>query len=80
MSPVVRVDDDVWEWLKTQARPLEDTPNSVLRRVAGIDPPLRLIVPLREQLPQRVRCRRTCTWVGRCPTTAASRSSQGARW
>ena len=40
MSPVVRVDDDVWEWLKTQARPLEDTPNSVLRRVAGIDPPL----------------------------------------
>ncbi len=40
MSPVVRVDDDVWEWLKTLARPLEDTPNSVLRRVARIDPPL----------------------------------------
>ncbi len=40
MSPVIRVDDDVWEWLKTQAQPLEDTPNSVMRRVAGIDPPL----------------------------------------
>jgi hypothetical protein len=34
------VDDEVWEWLKSQAQPLEDTPNSVLRRVAGIDPPL----------------------------------------
>lgn len=40
MSSVIRVDTAVWEWLKTQARPLEDTPNSVLRRVAGIDPPL----------------------------------------
>ena len=38
MSPVVRVDADVWEWLKRLARPLEDTPNSVLRRVAGLDP------------------------------------------
>jgi len=40
LTPVLRVDDDVWEWLKSQAQPLEDTPNSVLRRVAGIDPPL----------------------------------------
>ena len=40
MTPVVRVDTEVWEWLKTLARPLEDTPNSVLRRVAGIDPAL----------------------------------------
>jgi hypothetical protein len=31
------VDSDVWEWLKRNARPLEDTPNSVLRRVAGLD-------------------------------------------
>lgn len=37
MAPVVRIDDDVWEWLKSHARPLEDTPNSVLRRVAGLD-------------------------------------------
>jgi hypothetical protein len=37
MAPVIRVDDEVWQWLKSQARPLEDTPNSVLRRVAGLD-------------------------------------------
>jgi len=35
--PVLRVDDDVWSWLKNQATPFEDTPNSVLRRVAGLD-------------------------------------------
>jgi hypothetical protein len=35
--PVIRVDPDVWEWLKRNARPLEDTPNSVLRRLAGFD-------------------------------------------
>jgi len=37
MSPVIRVDHEVWEWLKNQAQPLEDTPNSVLRRVAGLE-------------------------------------------
>jgi hypothetical protein len=36
--PVVRVDDDVWKWLQEHARPFEDTPNSVLRRIAGLDP------------------------------------------
>ena len=41
MAPVIRIDDEVWAWLKTRARPLEDTPNSVLRRLAGIDPPLK---------------------------------------
>jgi hypothetical protein len=35
--PTFRVDDEVWEWLKGHARPLEDTPNSVLRRIAGLD-------------------------------------------
>ncbi len=38
--PVVRVDDEVWKWLQRQARPFEDTPNSVLRRVAGLDIPI----------------------------------------
>jgi len=38
MSPTIRIDDEVWVWLQKRARPLEDTPNSVLRRVAGIDP------------------------------------------
>src|SRR6266545_3868057 len=37
MAPVIRVDAEVWSWLKTHARPLEDTPNSVLRRLAGLD-------------------------------------------
>lgn len=37
MTPVIRVDSEVWEWLKRLARPLEDTPNSILRRVAGFD-------------------------------------------
>jgi len=35
--PVIRVDDDVYGWLQRQARPFEDTPNSVLRRVAHLD-------------------------------------------
>lgn len=38
MPPVVRIDDEVWTWLKAQARPLEDTPNSVLRRIAKLEP------------------------------------------
>jgi len=35
--PVIRIDDEVWAWLKQHARPLEDTPNTVLRRIAGLD-------------------------------------------
>ena len=37
MVPTIRIDEDVWQWLKSQARPLEDTANSVLRRVAGLE-------------------------------------------
>lgn len=37
MAPTIRIDDEVYEWLQKQARPFEDTPNSVLRRVAGLD-------------------------------------------
>ena len=32
-SRVIRIDDQVWAELQQRARPLEDTPNSVLRRV-----------------------------------------------
>ena len=35
--PTVRVDDEVYEWLQSLAVPFQDTPNSVLRRVAGLD-------------------------------------------
>jgi len=37
--PTVRIDDEVYEWLQRMARPFEDTPNTVLRRVAGLDSP-----------------------------------------
>jgi hypothetical protein len=38
MAPakVIRIDDEVWAELQKRARPLEDTPNSVLRRVFGL--------------------------------------------
>jgi hypothetical protein len=35
--PTIRIDDEVYKWLKSQAEPFEDTPNSVLRRLAGLD-------------------------------------------
>ena len=35
-SKVIRIDAQVWAELQRQARPLEDTPNSVLRRVFGL--------------------------------------------
>jgi hypothetical protein len=67
--PVLRVDDDVWRWLQSLARPFEDTPNSVLRRIARLDsvtskegddqspsePPNQREVPLPEQSPTRNR-------------------------
>ena len=39
MTPVIRVDDEVWAWLQSHAKPLEDTPNSVLRRLAHLERP-----------------------------------------
>ena len=35
-SKVIRIDEQVWAELQVRARPLEDTPNSVLRRVFGL--------------------------------------------
>ena len=35
-SKVIRIDAQVWAELQRRARPLEDTPNSVLRRVLGL--------------------------------------------
>ena len=35
--PVIRIDDDVWEALKAKAVPLEDNPNTVLRRVLELN-------------------------------------------
>lgn len=35
--PTIRIDNDVYVWLKSLAIPFEDTPNSVLRRLAKLD-------------------------------------------
>lgn len=35
-SKVIRIDEQVWSELQKLATPLEDTPNSVLRRVLGL--------------------------------------------
>lgn len=42
MMPTIRVDDEVYTWLQQHARPFEDTPNSVLRRISGLDSPTRV--------------------------------------
>jgi len=34
MSPVIRVDEQVYAWLQSMARPFDDTPNSVRARYA----------------------------------------------
>jgi hypothetical protein len=34
--PTIRIDDEVYEWLRRHAEPFVDTPNSVLRRTLGI--------------------------------------------
>ena len=37
MSPTIRIDEEVYAWLQEQATPFEDTPNTVLRKFAGLD-------------------------------------------
>jgi hypothetical protein len=37
MCPTIRVDEEVYDWLRGQAVPFDDTPNSVLRRIAHLD-------------------------------------------
>lgn len=37
MPPVIRIDNEVYSWLQKNARPFEDTPNTVLRRIAGLE-------------------------------------------
>ena len=38
MSTTIDVDDEVYDWLKKQARSLRETHNTVLRRIAGLRP------------------------------------------
>lgn len=37
--PTIRIDDEVWSYLKSKATPFEDTPNDVLRRELKISGP-----------------------------------------
>jgi Mrr N-terminal domain/SeqA protein N-terminal domain len=37
MSPAVELDEDIYEYLKSQAEPFADTPNTVLRRLLQLD-------------------------------------------
>jgi len=37
MVPVIRIDDDVWKELQKRAQPFVDTPNTVLRRMMGMN-------------------------------------------
>lgn len=37
MCPSIDIDDEVWEVIKRHAEPFVDTPNSVVRRLVGID-------------------------------------------
>jgi negative regulator of replication initiation len=43
--PTIRIDEDVWAFLKTKAKPFEDTPNDVLRRELGLNgsPDIRVV-------------------------------------
>lgn len=34
--PTIRIDDEVYEWLQSHAKAFEDTPNTALRRIAGL--------------------------------------------
>lgn len=42
MCPTIRIDDEVYKWLQSQAVPFDDNPNSVLRRLAGLSESLTL--------------------------------------
>ena len=34
--PTIRIDEDVWRYLQSKAKPFEDSPNDVLRREVGL--------------------------------------------
>jgi negative regulator of replication initiation len=38
--PTIRIDQDVWVFLQSKAKPFEDSPNDVLRRELGLNRPI----------------------------------------
>jgi hypothetical protein len=49
MCPSIDTDDEVFDVIKKHAEPFVDTPNTVLRRLLGIDPAKSLPVPTGEK-------------------------------
>ena len=49
--PTIRIDEEVYVWLQAQARPFEDTPNTVLRRIASLGTPSIQRPALQNQVP-----------------------------
>jgi restriction system protein len=49
--PTIRIDNELWNFLKKRAEPFEDTPNTVLRRLLRLDK--------KERIPKRPRGDRT---------------------
>jgi hypothetical protein len=54
MPRTIRVDDHVYEWLQSQATPFEDTPNSVLRRLARLDGSRKTSDPIADPNAERI--------------------------
>ena len=59
--PTIRIDEEVYAWLQTQAHPFKDTPNTALRRIAKLDNPStqQLAVPREAPKPKFVDRRKT---------------------
>lgn len=49
--PVIRVDGEVWKALQKRAIPLVDTPNSILRRVLGLELTMPEETPIDHSIP-----------------------------
>ena len=49
--PTIRIDEEVYAWLQAQARPFEDTPNTVLRRIASLVVPSIQRASVQNQVP-----------------------------
>jgi hypothetical protein len=69
MSPTIRIDDQVYAWLQQQAKAFEDTPNTVLRRVAGIDNALETTPQNKQQVREVAKAKgdKTPQWAYRKP-------------
>jgi Mrr restriction endonuclease-like protein len=55
LSPNIRIDDDVYNYLQRRARAFVDTPNSVLRRLLGLDTQTAEAELLKEDVGRRSR-------------------------